>query len=282
MAQRSAHQVINTYSSSFGLATALLSPAIKSDIRNLYAMVRIADEIVDGSARQAGVRDEDIATLLDNYERAVIAAPASRFHVDPVLHAYAGTARRCGIRTDDVRAFFRSMRTDLSHNEHSDNSLDDYIYGSAEVIGVMCVDIFLAGRQVTPDLREQMDIGARSLGAAFQKINFLRDYAEDTQELGRVYFPACAVEGLTDGTKKQIVADIRDDLTRARTAIPLLPLGARMGVLAATKLFENLTDKVDSRSAAALHRRRIRISAPHKMWITAQAIGEALWMSLFG
>lgn len=279
MASTSARQVIGTYSTSFSMATNVLAPRMQSDIRNLYAMVRIADEIVDGAAAQAGVSQQDIATMLDEYECAVLSAPQRRFHVDPVLHAYADTARRCQFDPEHVRAFFHSMRMDLLESTHSAESLGEYIYGSAEVIGLMCLSVFLQGRDDVADHdRETMTRGARALGAAFQKINFLRDYAEDSQELGRVYFPEILDQGLNEESKKLLVADIRRDLEHAHRTIPLLPLGARAGVLAATGLFEALTDKIDEASSDAVRAGRISVSDTRKTLIALRSVAQAATM----
>ena len=279
MAVKSARQVIGTYSTSFSMATNVLAPRMRADIRNLYAMVRIADEIVDGSAAQAGVPAAEIAQLLEDYERAVLQAPHQRFHVDPVLHAYADTARRCQFDPEHVRSFFHSMRMDLTESTHSAESLDEYIFGSAEVIGLMCLSVFLEGRgDVGQEDRDTMTRGARALGAAFQKINFLRDYAEDSQELGRIYFPEILDQGLNEQSKKLLVADIRQDLELAHCTIPLLPLGARAGVLAATGLFEALTDKIDRTSAAEVREGRISVSDAHKTAIALRSVARAATM----
>lgn len=279
MAGKSARQVIGTYSSSFSMATNVLTPRMRADIRNLYAMVRIADEIVDGSAAQAGMPGTDIARLLDEYESSVLAAPQQRFHVDPVLHAYADTARRCQFDPKHVQAFFRSMRMDLTESTHSPESLNEYIFGSAEVIGLMCLSVFLEGRtDIDHEDKETMTRGARALGAAFQKINFLRDYAEDSQELGRIYFPEILDQGLNEDSKKLLVSDIRQDLKLAHRSTPLLPLGARAGVLAATGLFEALTDKIDHTSAAEVRAGRISVSDAHKTVIALRSVARAAMM----
>lgn len=281
MADRSAHQVISTYSTSFSVATNVLAPRMRADIRNLYAMVRIADEIVDGTAEHAGLPHDEIVEMLDGYERAVLAAPHYRFHVDPVLHAYAGTARRCHFDPENVRAFFRSMRMDLSKATHNAESLSEYIYGSAEVIGLMCLSVFLQDRDdIRQETRETLVLGARALGAAFQKINFLRDYAEDTGDLGRIYFPEILDQGLNDKSKALIVADIRGDLLNARKTVPLLPLGARAGVLAATGLFQALTEKISRASADEVRSGRISIRDSHKILIAVLSIGRALIMAI--
>lgn len=274
MADRAANEVIAAYSTSFGLATKLLAPRVRRDIRNLYAMVRIADEIVDGTADQADITD--IAAALDTYEQQVRQAPATRFHTDPVIHAFAQTARRCALNDEHLAGFFRSMRTDLHTSTYDPASLDEYIYGSAEVIGLMCLAVFFAEdrAQVSDAQYAELEDGARALGAAFQKINFLRDYWEDSAELGRSYFPGTEQQ-LTTDIKDEIVADIRQDLDRARSVIPMLPLSARIGVVAATNFFTELTTLVDRATVEELT--QARISVPHrtKARICAAAMVQA-------
>lgn len=278
-AVKASHEVILSYSTSFSLATRLLEKQVRTDIRNLYAMVRIADEIVDGTARAAGLSHEETAAALDDYESAVLAAPARRFHVDPVLHAYALSARRCGFNPEHVTAFFSSMRRDLNQTTYDEQSFEDYVYGSAEVIGLLCLSAFLVDHPVTEEQRGRMEEGARSLGAAFQKINFLRDLAEDSGTLGRAYFPGLDDHELTEEHKAQLIADIRGDLAHARTVIPLLPLSARTGVLAAAELFATLTDQLDELPAAELTRRRVSVPRRTKLAILARAVAAARRMN---
>lgn len=265
MCDRAAAQVIASYSTSFSMAARLLEPEARRDIRNLYAMVRVADEIVDGTAAQAGA---DPAAQLNRYEAAVLAAPATRFHTDPILHAYAASARRCGFGEEHVRAFFASMRRDLGAAAYSEADLDQYVYGSAEVIGLLCLRVFLAGRQVAAEDRARMELGARSLGSAFQKINFLRDYGEDRDVLGRSYF---GEQVLDDAAKSALIADIRQELATARAAIPLLPASVRGAVTAAEALFAELTDMIDAAPAAQLAKTRISVPTRRKLAITARA-----------
>lgn len=272
---KAAQEVILTYSTSFSLATRALAKQVRTDICNLYAMVRIADEIVDGTAAAAGMGHEDISAELDAYERAVLAAPSARFHTDPVLHAYAMTARRCEFDPEHVTAFFSSMRRDLNQASYDQDGFDDYVYGSAEVIGLLCLSVFLADHPVTDEERARLTAGARSLGAAFQKVNFLRDLAEDTDVLGRTYFPGLADCELTEERKGELVADIRRDLADARAVIPLLPLSARIGVLAAAELFRELTDRIDELPAAELSERRVSVPGPTKAVLLARAAATA-------
>ena len=170
MCDHAAAQVIARYSTSFSLATRFLEPGLKRDIRNLYAMVRIADEIVDGTATEAANEaGTDPAPLLDAYEAQVRSAREVRFHTDPVIHAYAQSARRCDFRDELVEAFFASMRRDLNQTTYTDTEFSDYVYGSAEVIGLLCLSAFLVDHPVTAAEREKLESGARALGSAFQR-----------------------------------------------------------------------------------------------------------------
>lgn len=288
MSIKAAEKVITSYSTSFSFATHVLEPELRTDIRNLYAMVRTADEIVDGTAHAAGLTSAQTAKLLADYEREVLLAPTQRLHVDPVMHAYAISARRCHFKEEHVRAFFASMRRDVTSLTYdADKDYRDYIYGSAEVIGLMCLSAFLVKRPSSPYLEEaqathpysQKDLdtmseGARALGAAFQKVNFLRDWQEDAAHLGRHYFPG-APHYLTDSFKHTVIVDIRADLAAALRAIPLLPGSATVGVAAAAELFTELTNILDAMSAAEIMERRASVPTTTKARIMARALIKA-------
>lgn len=268
-ASRAAAQVMGQYSTSFSLATRLLRGRVREDIRHLYAVVRIADELVDGTADQASI---DAAATLDAYEAAILAAPEKRLHTDPVVHSYAITARRCGFQREHLVAFFDSMRADLNQREYSAAELAEYIYGSAEVIGLLCVQVFLAEETVSAADRAAMDRGARHLGSAFQKINFLRDLGEDSSVLGRAYFPQAADGVLSEAAKSALIAEIRRELAAAEEAINLLPLSARVGVRAAADIFAELTNQLAATPAAELKTTRISVPNRTKAWLAARAV----------
>ncbi|MDN8605894.1 squalene/phytoene synthase family protein [Corynebacterium ureicelerivorans] len=268
MADRVAAQVIGHYSTSFSLATRVLDPGTRRDIRNLYAVVRIADEIVDGATAEANECPE---TALDMYEEQVLHAPRHRFHTDPVLHAWANTYRRCGIKDDHVRAFFSSMRRDTTQTDYNADDLGAYIYGSAEVIGLMCLDIFLSERDPSEQDRRTMEDGARALGSAFQKVNFLRDLGEDSRELGRAYLGPVLDEDL----KRTLTGEITEELDAARTAIPLLPVAARRGVAAAEALFRDLNERIAATPAEGVAAARVSVPNHRKFLLTARAIQKA-------
>ncbi|AZA14078.1 phytoene/squalene synthase family protein [Corynebacterium choanae] len=277
MSAAAASGVIGRYSTSFSFATRLLPQPLRTDIRNLYSVVRIADEIVDGTAAAAGLSQEQIAARLEEFERDTYAAMESGFSTNPMLQAFADTARQCHIPREHMTAFYASMRADITAREFSKQELAAYIYGSAEVIGLMCVAIFLRNHVVSPQERSILDAGAQALGAAFQKINFLRDYAEDTSLLGRSYFAAWG-KRLDEQQKQLLVEDIRQDLHTAYATIPLLPFSSRSAVLAAYYFFATLTDKVDQTSVAVLEQQRVRVSNPEKMRLIAQAVRQAAVM----
>lgn len=268
MADRAAAQVIGHYSTSFSLATRVLAPDTRRDIRNLYAVVRIADEIVDDATAEANECPE---TALDVYEEQVLHAPRHRFHTDPVLHAWANTYRRCGIKDDHVRAFFSSMRRDTTQTDYNADDLGAYIYGSAEVIGLMCLDIFLREHDPSEHDRRTMEEGARALGSAFQKVNFLRDLGEDSRELGRAYLGPVLNEDL----KRTLTAEITEELDAARAAIPLLPAAARRGVAAAEALFRDLNERIAATPAEDVAVARVSVPNHRKFLLTARAIQKA-------
>lgn len=266
MARRAAAAVLACYSTSFGAATRLLPARERADIRALYAVVRIADEIVDSAAGLAGF---DAAATLDAYEAAVRAAAGKPFHTDPVLHAFAATARRCRFTDEQLTAFFAAMRADLpgGPTAYTRAGLARYIHGSAEVVGEMCVHVFLAGPPTGPRAQETL-AGARRLGAAFQKVNFLRDLRHDRHALGRDYVP-----WVTDGaSKSEFVAEIRAGLDAARASLPELPARARLAVSAAIGLYGELTDRLDAASWDEVTGGRIRVPGPVKARVLARTL----------
>lgn len=268
VAQASAAVVIEGYSTSFGWASRLLHRPVRGHVRNIYALVRLADEIVDGPL--AALDPARSTRQLDDLERETYEAMETGYSTNLVVHAFAITARRFGLDRDHVRAFFASMRTDLTRSVHTPESLDEYIYGSAEVVGLMCLDVFLGaeGRTDVADLTP----GARSLGAAFQKINFLRDLAADHDDLGRTYFPGLDLTAFSDADRDLLVADVQADLDRAATVIPRLPSNSRTAVSAAHGLFSELNRRVAAVPAAELLRTRVRVPAPTKARILAAAL----------
>ena len=268
-AHRASKEVIYSYSTSFGAATKLLPKNLRHHIENVYAMVRVADEIVDGSALEAGVKDPEAE--LNAFEAETYKAMATGFSTNLILHSFAISAREVGISKDIVEPFFYSMRQDLTETEHNQASFEKYVYGSAEVVGLMCLAAFVQGQSYTQEQKKQLVLGARALGSAFQKVNFLRDLEADFKRLGRSYFPGVNVGSFDEATKQRLVADIDKDLAVSSAALPLLPRSARVAVTAAQMLFAELNRKIGNTSAEDLINTRISVSNFSKLGLVLRA-----------
>ena len=271
VAEETAGVVIRRYSTSFGLASRLLTPEVRQHIENIYALVRVADEIVDGGAVEAGVAPDGVAQLLDAFERETDAAMTLGYSTNLVIHAFALTARSTGFGPELTRPFFASMRADLSEIEHDAESFDLYVYGSAEVVGLMCLKAFLVGMTHTETDAAALVHGARRLGAAFQKVNFLRDLAADYSELGRSYFPHVDVATFTEADKVRLLDDIDADLAASARVIPMLPASSRRAVALAQGLFAELSNRLRATPARELLNSRVRVPNPVKLRIAAVA-----------
>ena len=264
-ADHPAAAVINRYSTSFALACRLLGPRPRPHVRNIYALVRVADEIVDGPAHDAGLSPAQERAALDALETEVRDAIASGFSANLVVHAFARTARECGIGDDLIAPFFASMRTDLDTSAHDDASHDAYVYGSAEVVGLMCLQVFLNAGMSAP-ARPAADLvdGARRLGAAFQDVNFLRDLDDDAARLGRDYLDGAA----GDERRIAVLDRIDADLAAAAATVPLLPPDCRRAVTAAHDLFAELSRRLRRTPAGAP---RVRVPDGVKATLAARA-----------
>ncbi len=270
VADHSAALVIRSYSSSFGLASRLLAPPVRRDVRNVYALVRVADEIVDAPRPDQSVAQRRAA--LDQLEDETRAAMETGTSSNLVVHAFGQTALRVGIDPSLTTPFFASMRMDLDRTVHDDASLAEYIYGSAEVVGLMCVKAFLAGEPRRDERYAQLEPGARRLGAAFQKVNFLRDFADDSDGLGRRYLVGLDPDDLDDEVWVRWLDDIDADLAAAAEVIPLLPANSRAAVCTAHDLFAELSKRLRAVSAADARRERVRVPNPVKARIAASAL----------
>jgi phytoene synthase len=269
VAEETSSGVIHRYSTSFGLASRLLGADVRQHVENVYALVRVADEIVDGPAAEAGADPATAARLLDEFERETEQAVELGFSANLVVHAFARTARATGFGSDLTAPFFASMRADLSASRHDQESFDRYVYGSAEVVGLMCLRAFLQGKPYDAATLARFEAGACALGAAFQKVNFLRDLADDFQTLGRSYFPGIDPTSFTDAERDRLVADIDDDLRVAGAVIPHLPRSSRRAVALAHGLFAELNRRLGATPAAELMHTRIRVPNPVKLRIAA-------------
>ena len=271
-ARRSAARVISAYSTSFGLASRLLSRRVRGGIADVYALVRVADEIVDGPASEAGESCDERRETLNALEAETLHAMRRGFSANLIVHAFAATAREARIEEELVTSFFASMRTDINPPASFDeDEYRSYIYGSAEVVGSMCLRVFLLEAPGGP-VPDEVEEGARRLGAAFQKVNFLRDFADDLDRLGRCYFPGVSGARFTDDDKNAIVADIDADLAAARRALPFLPPSARRATAAATGLFAELNRILAKAPAAQIRQERLAVPALRKAGILVGAI----------
>ncbi|MHA7277453.1 phytoene/squalene synthase family protein [Arthrobacter sp. Hz1] len=269
--------VIRSYSTSFGLASRMLGASVRQQVESVYALVRVADEVVDGAAAAAGLTTGQIRALLDGLEAETDRALAAGYSANPVVHSFAATARETDITAELTRPFFASMRADLERTEHTQESFDEYVYGSAEVVGLMCLKCFLYQEApLAPAEERKLVDGARRLGAAFQKINFLRDLAEDFESLGRSYFPGVSPGNFDEADKHRLLDDIAEDLAVSAAALRDLPTSSRRAVALAQGLFAELADRLRSTPAADLLTTRVRVPNPVKFRIAAQAFAGRL------
>ncbi len=265
-ARDAAATVIASYSTSFGMASRLLGRRVRPHVRDIYALVRVADEVVDGPARAAGLDPETERLVLDELEAETLTAAERGFSANLVVHAFASTARECGIGPDLIGPFFASMRTDITTRTHDAASHDEYVYGSAEVVGLMCLQVFVnAGRQHPVSPADDLIDGARRLGAAFQDVNFLRDHADDADGLGRDYLGL----GADGRTRAHVLDRIDDDLAAASAVIPRLPADCRRAVTAAHDLFAELATRLRRQSDPGV---RVRVPDPVKAVLATRAL----------
>lgn len=249
------------YSTSFGQSSKLFAPQIRDHIYAIYGLVRIADEIVDT------YKGKDAAKLLKDFEAETFAALRSGYSTNPIIHAFVTTAKRYGINRDLLRPFFKSMRMDLKTQTFNAHLYAQYIYGSAEVIGLMCLKVFCDDAA----LYKKLEPGAKALGAAYQKVNFLRDVAADYAERGRVYFPKVTFETFSEAQKKAIIRDITKDFTKAQPAVIALPKGARAAVSVSFAYYSELLRKLEKTPVETIKTTRIRVSTPKKMQLFVHA-----------
>ncbi|WP_137293891.1 phytoene/squalene synthase family protein [Nocardioides dongxiaopingii] len=270
VADASAALVIGAYSSSFGLASRLLAEPVRHHVRNVYALVRVADEVVDAPRPDAaaGQQAEALATLEEETLSAMRTGQSSNL----VVHAFARTARRCGVEPELVVPFFASMRTDLERREHDAASFAEYVYGSSEVVGLMCLRAFVVEEPDPASRYDELAPGARRLGAAFQKVNFLRDLGEDHDTLGRSYFPGIDPRRLTDAERDVLLDDIDADLAAAAAVVRRLPRSSRLAVCAAHDLFADLSTRLRATPAAVLRETRVRVPHPVKARLVAAVL----------
>lgn len=249
-------QTTRAFSTSFSLGVRLLDPRMQGPIHAIYGFVRFADEIVDTFL------DHPRAELLKDFERDTWAAIEGRISLNPILHSFQQVVHRHGIDRGLIASFLHSMEMDLYRSTHDGASYKEYILGSAEVVGLMCLRVFCQGDDA---LHRRLEGPAMRLGAAFQKVNFLRDLREDGQVLGRAYFPGTMQGGITEEQKRAVEADIRADMDAALEGIRALPRGARLGVHLAYLYYRALFRRIERTPAHRILQCRIRVPNALKM-----------------
>lgn len=256
--------VTEKYSTSFSRASSLFKPEIRQHIYNIYGFVRFADEIVDT------FHDYDKERLLDEFEKNYRDALEIGISLNPILHSFCLTQREKNIPQDLVDAFLHSMRMDLGEiKDLNDDKYNEYIYGSAEVVGLMCLKVFVDGNVQE---YERLKPYAQSLGAAFQKINFLRDISADYSDLGRTYFPNVNFRSFSEQDKLEIEKDIAKDFDHALTGINMLPISSRLAVFMAYKYYTNLFEKIKKCKPETLMQKRISVSNVRKVYLFGEML----------
>ncbi|WP_407264692.1 phytoene/squalene synthase family protein [Tenacibaculum maritimum] len=256
--------VTRKYSTSFSLATKMLSPKIRAAIYNIYGFVRFADEIVDS------FHAYDKALLLSKFEKEYYMAKKEGISLNPILNAFVHTVNKYDITDDLVQAFLKSMKADLYKTEYkTEAEYKAYIYGSADVVGLMCLKVFVNGNL---QKYEALKDAAMRLGSAFQKVNFLRDLKDDFETLNRSYFPNINLKELDAQSKEVIIKDIETDFEYAfQHGILKLPVEAKFGVYMAYRYYKRLLKKLKSVPSSKIMSTRVRISNPVKINLLARS-----------
>ena len=256
--------VTKKYSTSFSLAVKMLSPIIRSAIYNIYGFVRFADEIVDT------FHDYKKEELLDDFEKEYYKALDNGISLNPILNSFQATVKRYNITDDLVKSFLKSMRADLSKTAYeTQEEYNEYIYGSADVVGLMCLKVFVDGDD---EKYNELKDAAMRLGSAFQKVNFLRDLKDDFELLNRSYFPNVDLTSLDTESKHLIIQEIEDDFDFAfNHGILKLPVEAKFGVYMAYRYYRRLLKKLNSVPSSEIIETRVRISDPMKINLLARS-----------
>ena len=263
VSEECSRNVTELYSTSFSLATKLLDKSIRQDIYNIYGFVRFADEIVDT------FHDYPKKNLLDRFEKELYYAIKQKISLNPILNSFQITVNKYKIDKKLIKAFLKSMRWDLEKKIYKNEAdYKEYIYGSADVVGLMCLNVFVKG-----DLKEysKLKLAAISLGSAFQKVNFLRDLNSDFELLNRTYFPGLDVENFDENSKIKIIEEIETDFKIALEGIYKLPSEARFGVYTAYKYYSRLLKKLKKTPSIKIKKSRIRVPNYEKMGVLAKS-----------
>ena len=254
--------VTRSYSTSFSSAVKMLAPTIRQDIYNIYGFVRFADEIVDS------FHDYNKIELFERFEKDLHLALTEKISLNPILNSFQHTVHKYDIELNLINAFMQSMRLDLYKSDYkSKEEYHEYIYGSADVVGLMCLKVFVKG-----DLEkyENLKESAMKLGSAFQKVNFLRDLKADFEDLNRTYFPNTDLTKLDEKSKNEIITEIEADFKEAYIGITNLPLEAKFGVYTAYVYYKKLLNKLKNTPSAEIKNTRIRVSDYQKFGLFAK------------
>ncbi|MEW5675169.1 phytoene/squalene synthase family protein [Flavobacterium enshiense] len=253
--------VTKAYSTSFASAVRMLAPSIRQDIYNIYAFVRFADEIVDT------FHDYDKEALFGFFEDDLQKALDNKISLNPVLNSFQTTVHKYAIPKSMIDAFMKSMKQDLYKKEYTTfDEYSDYIYGSADVVGLMCLKVFVKGNDAK---YEELKHSAMRLGSAFQKVNFLRDLKADFEELNRTYFPNTDLTCLNEETKQQIITEIEADFEAGFKGILKLPMEAKFGVYTAYVYYKKLLSKLKKTPSLEIKNTRIRVPDYEKVGLLA-------------
>lgn len=254
--------VTKKYSSSFYKGVSFLDKKIRNDVHAIYGFVRFADEIVDS------FHSFDKATLLAEFKEETYKSIKRKISLNPILHSFQNAVNKYSIDLSLVERFFHSMEMDLNPVEYDEMKYNEYIFGSAEVVGLMCLKVFVYGDERE---YEKLKPYARKLGSAFQKINFLRDLKDDMKDLGRLYFPNIGGNGISNENKLQIELEIEEEFKQAYIGIKLLPKSARLGVYVSYVYYTKLLAKIKRKTINDLMSERIRISDEKKIMLFFQS-----------
>lgn len=255
--------VTQSYSTSFSIATKMLAPSIRQDIYNIYGFVRFADEIVDS------FHDYDKKTLFSRFSQELENALEDKISLNPILNSFQHTVFKYGIEKHLILSFMQSMQMDLTKKEYlTHDEYKAYIYGSADVVGLMCLKVFVNGNQEKYDALKE---SAMHLGSAFQKVNFLRDLKADFEDLSRSYFPNTDLEQLDELSKNKIINEIEEDFNKGFQGILHLPVEAKLGVYTAFIYYRKLLTKLKKTPSTEIRKTRIRVTNYQKMGLLARS-----------
>ena len=255
--------VTNSYSTSFSLATKMLSKSIRQDIYNIYGFVRFADEIVDT------FHDYDKKELLNRFIDELNYSLKNKISTNPILNSFQHTVNKYNIDYRLIDSFLKSMKMDLKKIKYnSEKEYKEYIYGSADVVGLMCLKVFVSGDEET---YKKLKPSAMALGSAFQKVNFLRDLNADFHDLNRTYFPNLDFKDFDDQSKMLIMEDIENDFRKALKGIYELPNNSKFGVYAAYKYYRRLLVKLKRTSYMKIKNERVRVPNYQKVDVLARS-----------